>query len=55
VWIYTQSNIKNIIFTWVHNIKTKIHWYKLTKKTLFILDSSIVLLEVCYYTEGNLN
>jgi hypothetical protein len=22
VWIYTQSNIKNIIFTWVHNIKT---------------------------------
>ena len=22
VWIYTQSNIKNIIFTWVHNITT---------------------------------
>jgi hypothetical protein len=22
VWIYTQSNIKNIIFTWVHNTKT---------------------------------
>jgi hypothetical protein len=22
VWIYTQNNIKNIIFTWVHNIKT---------------------------------
>jgi hypothetical protein len=21
VWIYIQSNIKNIIFTWVHNIK----------------------------------
>jgi hypothetical protein len=20
VWIYTQSNITNIIFTWVHNI-----------------------------------
>jgi hypothetical protein len=28
VWIYTQNNIKNIIFTWVHNIKThtKIQW-----------------------------
>jgi hypothetical protein len=22
VWIYPQSNIKNIILTWVHNIKT---------------------------------
>ena len=22
MWIYTQSNIINIIFTWVHNIKT---------------------------------
>jgi hypothetical protein len=21
VWIYTQSNIKDIILTWVHNIK----------------------------------
>jgi hypothetical protein len=23
VWIYTQSNITNIIFTWVHNTNTK--------------------------------
>jgi hypothetical protein len=23
VWIYTQSNITNIIFTWVHNTNTE--------------------------------
>jgi hypothetical protein len=23
VWIYTQSNITNIIFTWVHNTSTE--------------------------------
>jgi hypothetical protein len=23
VWIYTQSNITNIIFTWVHNTDTE--------------------------------
>jgi hypothetical protein len=35
VWIYTQSNIKNIIFTWVHNIKT--HTKKLLGSLLWIL------------------
>jgi hypothetical protein len=26
VWIYTQNNITNMIFTWVHNTNTeKIH------------------------------
>jgi hypothetical protein len=23
VWIYTQSNITNIIFTWIHNTNTE--------------------------------
>ena len=27
VWIYTQSNITNIIFTWVHNTKQKKSYY----------------------------
>jgi hypothetical protein len=33
VWIYTQSNITNIIFTWVHNTSTerkKISYYQIT-------------------------
>jgi hypothetical protein len=31
VWIYTQSNITSIIFTWVHYTNTeKIHDYKIT-------------------------
>jgi hypothetical protein len=25
VWIHTQSNITNIIFTWVHNTNRKNH------------------------------
>ena len=26
VWIYTQSNITNIVFTWVHNTNTEKSW-----------------------------
>jgi hypothetical protein len=37
VWIYTQSNIKNIIFTWVHNTNTE----KSLIYRKIILDSQI--------------
>jgi hypothetical protein len=37
VWIYTQSNITNIIFTWVHNTSTeKKQKHRLYHRCLFV-------------------
>jgi hypothetical protein len=43
VWIYTQSNITNIIFTWVHNTNTE----KTLKIVLFIYPRFIVVSAPC--------
>ena len=41
VWIYTQSNITNIIFTWVHNTKTKKNLIKIpTRSKTMRVDES---------------
>ena len=55
VWIYTQSNIKNIIFTWVHNIKTHTkntihtlhHWLSYLS-TLLPLSLFLYILHLCH-------
>jgi hypothetical protein len=41
VWIYIQSNIKNIIFAWVHNIKTR------TKNSIIIKNICIEGTRLC--------
>jgi hypothetical protein len=56
LWIYTHSNIKNIIFTWVHNIKThtkKYHnYYQRHPQGLSSWRASNLVPQACDPREG---
>jgi hypothetical protein len=56
LWIYTQSNIKNVIFSWVHNIKThtkKYHnYYQRRPQGLSSWRASNLVPQACDPREG---
>jgi hypothetical protein len=51
VWIYTQSNITNIIFTWVHNTNTD--FVSMFQMEVFLTTPSCVAESFNYFFVSN--